>query len=109
MIEGLKTGDVIELRPGLRCYHNHLEMMTTISEPTQVVVETTRHVVPISITGVDAHFENCFMVKARQLLPDGAYDPHMPLFTFAQYGDFREEFILPGDTVVIRRMRRSFV
>ncbi len=107
----LKTGDVIELPSGLHCYHNQGQEMTVIKVPVMVVVEVTRDVEPITVSGADAHFERCFMVKARALHKDtGEYHPEGALLTFAAAGDFRPEFILPAaSATVLRRMNKVFV
>jgi hypothetical protein len=107
----LKTGDVIELNVGLKCYHNQNQALTEILEPALVVVETTRDLEPMQVTGVDAHFERCFMVKARALnKANGKYHPEGALLTFAQFGDFRPEFVLPeANAKVLRRLVKAFL
>lgn len=105
----LRTGDVIELPVGLKVYHNQGKEVLEIKTPALVVVETTRLVAPINITGAEAHFEECYMVKARALNQDGTYHHEGALLTFAQYGDFKPEYILPEQTnQVLRRMKRIF-
>lgn len=106
----LKTGDVIELPIGMKCYHNQGKEVLEIKEPAQVVVEATRIVLPFQATGVEAHFETTYMVKARALNKDGSYHPEGALLTFAQYGDFRPEFILPDrPNQVLRKMKQTFL
>lgn len=106
----LKTGDVLELPVGLRCYHNQGMELTEIKTPVIVVVETTRHIEPFSVTGAEGHFERCHIIKARALNPDGSYFPEGALLTFVQYGDFRPEYILPENPkAVLRRMHRTFI
>ena len=111
MLKPLQTGDVVMLPVGLKCYHNQGEEFTTIKEPVTVVVENTRDLEPMNITGVDAHFERCFMVKARALnKADGTYHPEGALLTFAQFGDFRPEFILPVENhAVLRKLKKTFI
>lgn len=106
----LKTGDVLELPAGLNCFHNQRGEMDVLKVPVVVVVETTRKIVPLALSGAEAHFEACFMVKARALNTDGSYHSEGALLTFAQYGDFRPEFILPEKpNTVLRRMHRLFI
>lgn len=105
----LKTGDVIQLPTGLHCFHNQAGEMTVIKEPVNVVVETARDLEPMAVTGVDAHFERCFMIKARALNPDGTYHPEGALLTVAEQGDFRAEFVLPeANRKVLRTMKKTF-
>lgn len=105
----LNIGEVIELPIGLRVYHNQGKEVQTILNPVQVVVESNRKVLPFQQTGVEAHFEETYMVKARALHPNGEYNPEGALLTFAQYGDFRPEFILPDKpNMVLRRMKQTF-
>lgn len=106
----LHIGDVIELPVGMRVYHNQGKELLEIKNPVQVVVESTRKVLPFQHTGVEAHFEETCMIKARALNPDGSYHPEGALLTFAQYGDFRAEFILPEKpNQVLRRMKQTFL
>lgn len=105
----LDIGDVIELPVGMRVYHNQGREVQTILNPVQVVIESNRKVLPFQLTGVEAHFEECGMLKGRALLPNGDYNPQGALLTFAQYGDFRPEFILPDvPNIVLRRMKQTF-
>lgn len=106
----LRTGDVIKLPIGMGCYHNQDEKAVRLDTAVEAVVEVTRRVVPLTKVGADAHFEECLLIKARVLNCDGTYHPEGALLTFAQYGDFREEFILPDKpNLVLRRMKRHFV
>lgn len=106
----LNIGDVIELPIGMKCYHNQGKEILEIKVPVQVVVEATRKVLPFQLTGVESHFEECYIVKARDLKEDGSYHPEGALLTFAQYGDFRPEFILPArQNQVLRRMQQTFL
>lgn len=105
----LDIGDVIEIPAGVHVYHNQLKTALKLDVPVRVVVEGNRKVLPFQLTGVEAHFEECGMLKARALLPDGNYDPHGALFSIAQYGDFRPEFVLPADSLkVLWKMRQIF-
>lgn len=109
MIDPLNIGDVIELPVGLHCYHNQGQEVLIIKNPVRVVVESNRKVLPFQLTGVEAHFEECYMFKARALNTDGSYHPEGALLTVAQYGDFRPEFILPPEAAkVLFRMRQTF-
>lgn len=109
MAKELKTGDVIELPVGLKCFHNQGQEMMILGKPAMVVVEATRDVEPMEVTGVDAHFERCFMIKARRLNEDGSYHAEGALLTFALFGDFRPEFILPeANHVVLRKLKKTF-
>ena len=106
----LNTGEVIELPAGMKVYHNQEKGILELQVPVVVVVENSRKVLPFQSTGVEAHFEECWMVKARALNVDGTYHPEGALLTFAQYGDFRPEFILPGESnQVLRRMKQTFL
>lgn len=103
----LLVGDVLELPVGLRCYHNQGQELTTIQAPVVVVVESAHKTPPGS---EDDHFEECRMVTARALNIDGSYNPEGALLTFAQYGDFRPEYILPEKpNQVLRKLKRTFV
>ena len=105
----LQTGDVIELPAGMKCYHNQEQAVMELKTPVVVVVENTRDLEPFMVSGVEAHFERCFMVKARALNVNGSYHPEGALLTFAQFGDFRPEFILPQASLkVLRRMLKTF-
>jgi len=105
----LKTGDVIALPVGLRCYHNQAMELRVIEESVVVVVENTRNAEPMSVTGAESRFERCYIIKARALNTNGSYHPEGALLTFAQFGDFRPEFILPPEgTKVLRRMIKTF-
>jgi hypothetical protein len=109
-IDPLNIGDVIEIPAGLRVYHNQGKEIIEVRSPVRVVIEANRKVLPFQQTGVEAHFEECYMLKARALNPDGSYHPEGALLTFAQYGDFRPEFLLPeGSNKVLWRMKQSFV
>jgi hypothetical protein len=93
VIKLLVTGDVVELPAGMKVYHNQGEEVLLLQQ-----------------TGVEAHFEETGMIKARALQPNGEYFPEGALLTFAQYGDFRAEFILPDKpNIVLRKMVRKFV
>jgi hypothetical protein len=110
VIHILKTGDVVELPVGMFVWHNQANQILEIKEPVVVVVETNRVVLPFQQTGVEAHFEETGMIKARALNPDGSYFAEGALLTFAQYGDFRAELILPDKpSIVLRRMQQTFV
>lgn len=105
----LNIGEVILLPVGLHAYHNQLKTVLTIESAIRVVVESNRKVLPFQLTGVEAHFEESYMVKVRALLPDGNYDPNGSLYTVAQYGDFRPEFILPLESqTVLWKMHQVF-
>lgn len=106
----LTTGSVLQLPVGLRCFHNQGLEVTEIKVPVTVIVENTRHIIPFEASGTDAHFEECYIVKARALHEDGSYHPEGALLTFALYGDFRPEFILPAENrVVLRKMLKTFL
>lgn len=106
----LHIGEVIELPVGMKCYHNQGEEILEIKTPVNVVIVSTRHVLPFQETGVEAHFEKCYMLKARALNPDGSWHKEGALLTFCQYGDFRPEFILPDKpNQVLRRMEMTFI
>ena len=106
----LKTGDVIEVPAGMKCYHNQEKGVLELKVSVVAVVENTRDLETFLQSGVDAHFERCLMVKARALNLDGSYHPEGALLTFAQFGDFRPEFILPAASAqVLRRMVKTFV
>jgi hypothetical protein len=110
VIKLLVTGDAVELPAGMKVYHNQGEEVLLLQNPAVVVVEATRVVLPFQQTGVEAHFEETGMIKARALQPNGEYFPEGALLTFAQYGDFRAEFILPDKpNIVLRKMVRKFV
>lgn len=109
-MQELKTGEVTELPAGFHVFHNQLDEVTVLQQPTVVVVENTRKIVPLAVTGAEGHFETCFMVKARVLNVDGTYHREGALLTFAQYGDFHPKYILPDNpNLVLRRMRHTFV
>jgi len=102
-----KIGDVLELPVGLRTRLNQSGEVQTINAAVQVVVESVWPV--LAGVGGTNHFEDGYMVAARALNADGSYFPEGALLTFAQSGDFRPEFILPGTaSTVLRRMSRSF-
>lgn len=106
----LQVGEVVELPVGLKAYHNQGQEVVEVKEPVNVVVIANRAVLPFQLTGVEAHFEECGIIKARALLPDGSWHPEGALLTFAQYGDFRPEFILPDKpNIVLRRMKQVFL
>lgn len=110
VVQLLKVGDVVELPVGMKAWHNQAQEILEIQNPVVVVVESNRAVLPFMQTGVEAHFEECGMIKARALQPNGDYFPEGALLTFAQYGDFRAEFILPNKpNIVLRKMKQSFV
>lgn len=110
VIQLLKVGDVLELPEGLKVYHNQGQEVVDLKTPAVVVVISNREILPFQQTGVEAHFEPCGLIKARALQPDGSWHPEGALLTFAQYGDFREEFILPNrPNIVLRRMKQVFV
>lgn len=105
----LEIGSVLWLPAGLHVYHNQMKQVIKLESPIRVVVESNRKVLPFQQTGVEAHFEETYMLKARALLPDGNYDQHGAHYTFAQYGDFRPEFILPKEAnVVLWKMKQTF-
>lgn len=108
-MDPLNIGDVIMLPAGLSVYHNQLKQVVKVDAPFRVVVESNRKILPFQLTGVEAHFEESYMIKGRALLPDGNYDPHGALYTIAQYGDFRPEFVLPVEShAVLWTMRQIF-
>lgn len=110
MLDPLNIGDVIELPAGMLCYHNQGKELLELKNPVRVVIESNRRVLPFQQTGVEAHFEECYMLKARALNKDGSYHAEGALLTFAQSGDFRPEFILPaGANQVLWRMKQTFV
>lgn len=110
VIKLLTTGDVVELPVGMTVWHNQGDELLTLQNPAIVVVESTREVLPFRQTGVEAHFELTGMIKARALNPDGTYSREGALLTFAQYGDFRPELILPDKpNIVLRKMRMTFI
>jgi hypothetical protein len=102
----LKIGDVVELPVGLKVYHNQGQEILEIQVAANVVVESVR----VSLVGSeDDHFEESYLCDGRALQPDGSYHPEGALLTFAQYGDFRPEFILPDKpNIVLRRMQMTF-
>lgn len=105
----LKEGDVVELKVGMKVWHNQGQQILEIQNPAQVVVVANRAVLPFQQTGVEAHFEECGIIKARALQPNGEWHPEGALLTFAQYGDFRAEFILPNEpNIVLRKMKQKF-
>lgn len=105
----LRTGDVIVVPVGLKCFHNGIGQMTVIEQEIHAVVEATRLIPPMSVTGSDAHFEETFVVKARKLdLGSDAYSPEGALLTIAVRGDFRPELLLSNPHVV-RRLQKTFV
>lgn len=109
VIKLLTVGDVVELPVGMQVWHNQAEQILEIQNPVQVVVVANRAVLPFRDTGVEAHFEECGIIKARALQPNGEWHPEGALLTFAQYGDFRAEFILPDKpSIVLRRMKQHF-
>ncbi len=110
LIHVLRVGDVVEIPVGMFAWHNQGQEILEIKTPVVVVVEANRVVLPFQQTGVEAHFEECGMVKARALNPDGSYFAEGAMLTIAQYGDFRPEFILPNKpNIVLRRMQQTFV
>lgn len=109
MFDPIEIGSVILLPIGLHAYHNQLKTVLRLESEVRVVVESNRKVLPFQQTGVEAHFEETYMLKVRALLPDGNYDPSGALYTVAQYGDFRPEFILPVEShKVLWKMRQIF-
>lgn len=109
-MKDLNIGEVVELPVGMMVYHNQGHELVKVETATRVVVEATRKVLPFELTGVEAHFEECFIVKARALHLDGSYHFEGALLTFATRGDFRPEFILPaGSNQVLKVMKRHFV
>lgn len=107
----LKNGDVILLPKGLKCFHNQLGEVTELKNEIYAVVEVTREIDPMAVTGADGHFEGCFIVKARQLeTVSGLYSPEGALMTIATRGDFRSEYLLPLENQrVIRRMNKTYI
>jgi hypothetical protein len=104
-----KTGDVIVIPAGLKCFHNGTGQITVIDAEIHAVVETTRLIPPMSVTGSDAHFEESYVIRARKLdVSSDAYSPEGALLTIAVRGDFRDEFLLPNAHVV-RRLVKTFV
>lgn len=107
----LKTGDVVLLPQGLKCFHNTIKEITELKADIYAVIEVTREILPMSATGADSHFEGAFVIKARQLeTVSGNYSPEGALLTIATRGDFRSEYLLPLENQrVIRRMMKTFV
>lgn len=109
VIKLLTVGDVVELPAGMKVYHNQGQQIVDVQTPVNVVVISNRVVLPFQQTGVEAHFEECGIIKARALNPDGTWHGQGALLTFAQYGDFRADFILPDKpNIVLRRMKQRF-
>ena len=101
----LKIGDVIRLREGLVCWHHGNTALTTLTQDTECVVEVVRDT---KVGSEDDHFEPCLMIEARVLNQDLTYNAEGAVLTFAQYGDFRPEFI-QTDFQVLKTMQKSFV
>ncbi len=104
----LNIGDVIELPVGMKVYHNQGKELMEIKVPAIVVIVSSREILPFNLTGAEGHFEPTGLLKGRALQPNGEYHPEGALLTFAQYGDFRKEFILPGTPNILRRMKQTF-
>lgn len=106
-MEKLREGYVVVLRKGLKVLQMDPPMLVEpleLPEDTTVIVEAARIAPPGS---EDDHFTECGIYEGRVLRADGSYDPAMPRYMFAQYGDFAPEFIQTTFTI-LRKLRRTY-
>jgi hypothetical protein len=103
-MELVQPGFVIVLRKGLNVYDVRNKTVKVLDSDTTVVVENTREVLAGS---EDDQFLPGFVADARELKADGSYDHQNPLYTFAQYGSYRDEFCQVEFTL-LRKMRKTW-